>query len=66
MSDLLALIYPLADLASIYLTRPKPVGHDYLFSMAVGTVGEWLKLAPFLLGDEPLILKGTGGGSFLK
>ena len=22
-------------------TRPKPVGHGYVFSMAVGTIGEW-------------------------
>ena len=31
-------------------TRPKPVGIGYVFSMAVGTIGEWLKLFPFLLG----------------
>ena len=43
-------------------TRPKPVGHGYVFSFAVGTIGEWLKLVPFLLGDEQLILKGGGGG----
>ena len=42
-------------------TRPKPVGHGYVFSMAVGT----MEVVPFLLGDEQLILKG-GGGSFLK
>ena len=36
-------------------TRPKPVEHGYLFSMAVGTIGEWLKLVPFLLGDVQLI-----------
>ena len=47
-------------------TRSKPVGHGYVFSMAVGTIWEWLKLVPFLLGDEQLILKGGGGGSFLK
>ena len=28
-------------------TRPKPVEHGYVFSMAVGTFGEWLKLVPF-------------------
>ena len=33
-------------------TRPKPVEHGYVFNMAVGTIGEWLKLVPFLLGDE--------------
>ena len=31
-----------------------------MFSMAVGTIGEWLKLVPFLLGEEQLILKGGG------
>ena len=37
----------------------------YVFSMAVGTIGEWLKLVPFLLVDEQLILKrGGGAGSF--
>ena len=41
-------------------TRSKPVGHGYVFSMAVGTIVEWLKLVPFLLGDEQLILKGGG------
>ena len=29
------------------ITRPKPVEHGYVFSMAVGAIGEWLKLAPF-------------------
>ena len=38
-----------------YTTRPKPVDHGYVFSMAVGTIGEWLKLVPFLLGDVQLI-----------
>ena len=28
---------------------PKPVGHGYVFSMAVGTIGEWLKLVPFFV-----------------
>ena len=50
------------------ITRPKPVGqHGYVFSMAVGTIGEWLKLVSFLLGDKWLILMGGGwSGSFLK
>ena len=43
-------------------TRPKPVEHGYLFSMAVGTIGDWLKLVPFLLWEEQLILRGGGGG----
>ena len=30
-----------------YLTRPKPVEHGYVFSMAVRTIWEWLKLVPF-------------------
>ena len=38
-----------------------------MFSMAVGTIGEWLKLFPFLLGDEQLILREEGGGlAFFK
>ena len=43
-------------------TRPKPVEHGYVFSMTVGTIGEWRKLVPFLLGDEQLI-RGKGGAS---
>ena len=48
------------------ITRPTPVGqHGYVFSMAVGTIGEWLKLVSFLLGDERLIVRGGGwSGSF--
>ena len=34
-----------------------------MFTMAVGTIGEWLKLVPFLLGDVQLI-GGGGAGSF--
>ena len=34
-----------------------------MFSMAVGAIGEWLKLVPFLLGDVQLIL---GGGQIFK
>ena len=33
-----------------------------MFSMAVRTIRECLKLVPFLLGDEQLILKGGGAG----
>ena len=32
-------------------TRPKPVEHGYVFSMAVGTIWEWLKLGPFRTVD---------------
>ena len=35
-----------------------------MFSMAVGTIGEWLKVVPFLLGDEQLILRVGGGGGW--
>ena len=48
------------------ITRSKPVGHGYVFSMAVGTIGEWLKTVPFLLGDEQLILRGARGWEFFK
>ena len=34
----------------------------YVFSMAVGTIGELLKLDPVLIGDEQLILRGGGAG----
>ena len=36
-----------AILNALNMTRPKPVDHGYVFSMAVGTIGEWLKLFPF-------------------
>ena len=39
-----------------------PVEHSYVFSMAVGTICEWLNLVPFLLGDVQLI----GGGGVLN
>ena len=32
--------------------------HGYVFSMAVGTIGEWLNWSLFLLGDEQLIHRG--------
>ena len=37
-----------------------------MFSMAVGTIWEWLKLVPFLLGDVQLILGGGGLALFFK
>ena len=37
------------------------MGHGYVFSMAVGTIGEWLKQVPFLLREEQLILREGGG-----
>ena len=52
--------------ASSNMSKPKRVGHGYVFSIAVGTIGELLKLGLFLLGDEKLILRGSGAGRFLK
>ena len=46
-------------------TRPKPMEHGYVFSMAVGSIGEWLNWSLFVLGDEQLILRGGGGGGFV-
>ena len=34
--------------------------HGYVFSMAVGSIGEWLKLVPFLVDS------GGGGGGGLQ
>ena len=42
------------------------MGHGYVFSMAVDTVGEWLKLFPFLLGGRTVDSGGGGGGLFKK
>ena len=63
-----------------YEMKPKPgvpmlpwnnfwLGHSpwsmaNVFSMAVVTIGEWLKLVPFLLGDVQLILWGGGVAVF--
>ena len=41
-------------------TRPKPVEHGYVFSMAVGTIGEWLKLVPFFVRGRTV---DSGGGA---
>ena len=38
------------------------MGYGYVFYMAVGTIGEGLKLVDYLLGNEQLILKGEGEG----
>ena len=36
-----------------------------MFSMAVGTIGEWLKLVPFFVRGRTVDSKGGGGaGSF--
>ena len=42
-------------------TRPKPVEHGYVFSMAVGTIGEWLKLVPFFVRGRTV---DWGGADF--
>ena len=38
-----------SSLLRLHETRPKPVEHGYVFSMAVGTIGEWLKLVLFFV-----------------
>ena len=47
------------------VTRPKPVRHGYVFSMAVGTIGEWVKLVLFFVMGLPVDL-GVGGWQFFK
>ena len=42
------------------------MGHGYVFSMTVRTIGEGLEVFPFLLGNEQLILRGGGGWQFFK
>ena len=34
------------DLVRFIQTRLKPVEHGYVFSMAFGTIWEWLKMVP--------------------
>ena len=34
--------------------------------MTVGTIGEWLKVVPFLLGDEQLNVDSEGEWQFFK
>ena len=48
----------------VKLTRPKPVEHGYVFSMAVGTIGEWLKLVPFFVRGRTV--DSGGGGQIFK
>ena len=45
-------------------TRPKPVEHSYVFSMAVGSIGEWLKLVPFFVRGRTI--DWGGGWQFFK
>ena len=42
-----------------------PVEHGYVFSMAVSTIGEWLKLVPFFVRGRTVDW-GGGAGSFLR
>ena len=35
--------------------------HGYVFSVAVGTIGEWLKLVPFFVRGRTVDSKGGGG-----
>ena len=48
----------------LQITRPKPVENDYVFSMAVGTIGEWLKLVPFFVRGRTVDSEGQGGWQF--
>ena len=47
-------------------TRPKLVGHGYVFSLAVGTIGEWLKLFPFFVRGRTNDSEGEGWLAFFK
>ena len=53
---------PLVSILEYYAKARGALLICYVFSMAGGTIGEWLKLVPFLLGDEQFILRGGGGG----
>ena len=44
------------------LTRPMTVGHAYVFSMAVGTIEERLKLVPFCVRGRKVDSGGGGDG----
>ena len=52
-------------LLSLNITRPKFVGIGYVFSMANGTIKEWLKLVPFFVRGRTVDWGGGGGGGFL-
>ena len=57
---------PQLKVGNICYTRPKPVDHGYVFSMAVGTIWEWLKLVPFLLGDVQCTFDSVDSVNTLK
>ena len=42
------------------------MGHGYVFSMAVGTIGWMIENGPFFVRVEQLILKGGGAGIFFQ
>ena len=42
------------------------MGHGVVFSMAVGTIGEWLKLVPFFFIRGRTVDSEGGGWQFLK
>ena len=42
------------------------MGHGYVFFMAVGTIGEWLKLVPFFVRGRTVDSGRGGGGSFFQ
>ena len=44
-------------------TRSEPVEYGCVFSMAVGTIGEWLKLVPFFVRGRTV---ESGGGQIFK
>ena len=55
-----------ATLSNLNITRPKPVEHGYVFSIAVGTIWEWLKTGTFFFRGRTVDWGGGGAGSFLK
>ena len=40
------------------------MGYDYVFIMAVGSIGEWLKVVPFFCYGRTVDSEGGGAGSF--
>ena len=53
-----------SSLLRLHETRPKPVEHGYVFSMAVGTIGEWFKLVLSFVRGRTVDWGGGGGGAF--
>lgn len=48
--------------ASSNMTKPKRVGHGYVFSISVGTIGEW----SFFIRGRKIDSEGEWGWPFLK